>query len=332
MPLQSSGPIKMSEIKDFLGSSSNSLRDYSAAAKAATGDAKFDTPDSLGEFYSYAGATTTTTLPPITFTSIGVSCIMYEGSGRIEITVSGGSGQYQYSIDNGLNFTLTTTETTRTFDNLNNGSYIIKVKSVTDNIIYTYNSGNPIGINCFPVLGGSFTNSCDSNGIGTIFITATGGSGNYIYKITRTSDNTDTTSTFGELTGLDSFGTYNVYIIDAPYSNEIYIGQVTFNCTTTTTTTTAAPFQSWLAERNDGGAYKYVGPYSNWSGTFGIGSSVEVNDGSGICWTLQSEATAGIEFTITGGCSTTTTTTAAPTTTTTTSGRTTTTTTEGPIQ
>jgi hypothetical protein len=61
MPLQSSGPIKMSEIKDFLGSSSNSLRVYSAAAKAATGDAKFDTPDKFSDFYSYAGATTTTT-------------------------------------------------------------------------------------------------------------------------------------------------------------------------------------------------------------------------------------------------------------------------------
>jgi len=249
MPLQSSGPIKMSEIKAFLGSSSNSLRVYSAAAKAATGDAKFDTPDSLSEFYSYAGATTTTTsttttttttLPPITFVSVVGSCIMYEGSGRIVITVSGGSGQYQYSIDNGVNFTSTTTNTTQTFNNLNDGNYDIKVKSVTDDIIYTYSS-NPIVINCLPVLGGSFTNSCDSNGVGTIFITATGGSGNYSYRIRRTSDNTDTTSGFSVFTGLDSFGTYNVYITDTTYSNEIYIGQVTFNCTTTTTTTTLPP-------------------------------------------------------------------------------------------
>ena len=73
--------------------------------------------------------------------------------------------------------------------------------------------------------------------------------------------------------------------------------------TTTTTTTTAAPIQSWIAERNDGSVSpKRVGPYSEWSGTFGIGSSVLVNDGSGICWTLQEESTAEIEFTITGIC------------------------------
>ncbi len=103
--------------------------------------------------------------------------------------------------------------------------------------------------------------------------------------------------------------------------------------TTTTTTTTAAPIQSWFAERNDGNATAYVGPYSTWSGTFGVGSSVVVNDGSGICWTLMSESTAGIQFNITGVCPPpTTTTTAAPTTTTTTIGRTTTTTTGGPIE
>jgi hypothetical protein len=76
--------------------------------------------------------------------------------------------------------------------------------------------------------------------------------------------------------------------------------------TTTTaapTTTTAAPIQSWLAERNDSNVSpKRVGPYSEWSGTFGIGSSVLVDDGSGICWTLQEESTAEIEFTITGIC------------------------------
>jgi hypothetical protein len=58
---------------------------------------------------------------------------------------------------------------------------------------------------------------------------------------------------------------------------------------------------------------------------------VVVNDGSGICWTLISESTAGIQFTITGVCPppTTTTTTQAPTTTTLPPPRTTT---EGPIQ
>lgn len=46
MPLQTSGPIKISEIKAELGSSSNSLRNLSAAAG-------FSTPDAMSEFYGY---------------------------------------------------------------------------------------------------------------------------------------------------------------------------------------------------------------------------------------------------------------------------------------
>ena len=106
----------------------------------------------------------------------------------------------------------------------------------------------------------------------------------------------------------------------------------TSTTTSTTTTTTAAPIESWIAERNDGNAVAFVGPYSTWSGTFGVGSSVVVNDGSGICWTLMSESTAPIQFTITGVCPPPTTTTTAAPTTTSPPPRPTTTTTEGPIQ
>lgn len=47
MPLQSSGPIKISEIKTELGSSDNSLRSLSS-------DAGFSKPDSMSEFYSFS--------------------------------------------------------------------------------------------------------------------------------------------------------------------------------------------------------------------------------------------------------------------------------------
>ena len=47
MALQPSGPIKMSEIKAELGSSSNSLRAYSLQAG-------FSTPDSMTEFLGYS--------------------------------------------------------------------------------------------------------------------------------------------------------------------------------------------------------------------------------------------------------------------------------------
>ena len=49
MALQSSGAIKISEIKAELGSSSNSLRTLSAAAG-------FSTPDAMSEFYGYSNA------------------------------------------------------------------------------------------------------------------------------------------------------------------------------------------------------------------------------------------------------------------------------------
>ena len=52
MPLQSSGQIKISEIKTELGSSSNSLRTLSAAAG-------FSTPDAMSEFYGYSNAPAT---------------------------------------------------------------------------------------------------------------------------------------------------------------------------------------------------------------------------------------------------------------------------------
>jgi hypothetical protein len=50
MALPSTGPISMSQIKAFLSSTSNSLRVYSAAAKASTGLTKFDAPDKFSEF------------------------------------------------------------------------------------------------------------------------------------------------------------------------------------------------------------------------------------------------------------------------------------------
>ena len=47
MALQTSGPISISDIKTELGSSSNSLRNLSAAAG-------FSTPDAMSEFYGYS--------------------------------------------------------------------------------------------------------------------------------------------------------------------------------------------------------------------------------------------------------------------------------------
>lgn len=59
--------------------------------------------------------------------------------------------------------------------------------------------------------------------------------------------------------------------------------------------TTDPGYNSWLAERNDGGAYAYVGPFS---GLYSFNQSVYVDDASGLCWTLGSPAITVPEFNI----------------------------------
>ena len=54
-------------------------------------------------------------------------------------------------------------------------------------------------------------------------------------------------------------------------------------------------FMSWLAERNDGEAYDYVGPYSDF---YNFNQSVYVDDETGICWTLGQPATTLPTYTI----------------------------------
>jgi hypothetical protein len=201
MPLPASGQISMNDMNTDRGIASGTQIDLAAAAIVYSVSYTTDGTNQLGmdEFYNKSIG--------ITFVSVVGSCVLYEGSGRIAITVSGGSGQYQYSYDNGASFTSTTSSTSFTFTSLNDGNYIIKVKSVTDNIIYTFGS---VVIDCLPALAGTFVSSCDTSGIGTINITATGGSGNYSYRITRTSDGTNTIQSFNVFTNLGSFDTYNV--------------------------------------------------------------------------------------------------------------------------
>lgn len=297
MALQSSGPIKMSEIKAATNPSSNSLRAYNVVAKAGTGNTKFDAPDRFSDFYSYGGptttttTTTTTTLPPFSFTSVVASCINYEGSGRIVITVAGGSGQYQYSYDNGVNFTATTSNTSQTFDNLNDGNYVIKVKSVTDNVIYSYSS-NPVVIDCLPILSATTRQACDDNGVGTIFFeNVSGGSGNYSYRLYRYSDGAIINSNYATITGLDSYESYDTYLIDTAngYVQKVR-GKITFNCTTTTTTTTSPPIYITYSTRLSGDSVEIR--ISSITGGTGTGYETTINYGSS--W--QTYSGAGTQY------------------------------------
>jgi hypothetical protein len=86
---------------------------------------------------------------PVTFTSVVGFCTLYEGRGSITISIEGGSGKYQYSVDNGATYSSVTTLTSFTYEDLCDATYNIIVKSVTDNLTYIYPT--PITLNCFTV-------------------------------------------------------------------------------------------------------------------------------------------------------------------------------------
>ena len=133
---------------------------------------------------------------------------------------------------------------------------------------------------------------------------------------TSGTNNGSVTVTFGAYNG-DGSETLRSQIIASlnGVSDDVTVTQSPPPATTTTTTTTLAP-QSFLSERNDGGATGRIGIAQGYS----EGSEVLVNDGSGICWTLGTLSTLAPQFSIISVCppptttTTTTTTTAAPTT------------------
>jgi hypothetical protein len=143
------------------------------------------------------------------------------------------------------------------------------------------------------------------NGAGFINLSATDENGQ---SVTNTRYHIDTSapssfnnpSTYNGLQNASNLanGTYYVFVWD--YDHDIYDFTTTsISCTptTTTTTTTAAP-QSWISERNDGGATGRIGIAQGYS----EGNEVLVNDGSGICWTLGTLSTLAPQFSIISVC------------------------------
>lgn len=69
--------------------------------------------------------------------------------------------------------------------------------------------------------------------------------------------------------------------------------------TSTPRPTDVPVFLSYIAERNDGAAWQYVGPFDEFHN---MNDLVEVNDGSGLCWTLGSAAYVDYAYIIQGPC------------------------------
>jgi hypothetical protein len=193
---------------------------------------------------------TTTLFPPVVFTSVTTACVLYyDGSGQIVINITGGSGLYQYSIDDGVTYTASTSNLSATFNNQPNkvGGYKIKVKSVTDNRVFAYPS-NPVNLNCAPKFVASQTSNCDQNGYGAILFSASGGSGTYQYSITdRTTGQVFPKQSFLAFTNLDGTHSFDTYAYDSGNpipelaNSPVYTGQVDFACVQPTPTTLNPP-------------------------------------------------------------------------------------------
>jgi hypothetical protein len=119
MALQPSGPIKMSEIKAELGTTSNSLRTYSSLASK-------DAPDSMSEFYGYSSYVPP---DPIDFTYVAGG--QYKNEGTLLVTsATGGVGTKVWYLNNGAGGTYTGPYTinTNTQTGLGNQIYTMKVE------------------------------------------------------------------------------------------------------------------------------------------------------------------------------------------------------------
>ncbi len=124
-------------------------------------------------------------------------------NGTIVITASGGSGGLQYSIDNGVTF-----QGANNFSGLGAGTYDIVVQDAigcqVSTTVALVDAGSP------SITSVASTDPSCGNNNGTISITATGGTGPYLYSI----DNGVTFSVSSNFTGLTA-GNYDVVVEDA---------------------------------------------------------------------------------------------------------------------
>jgi len=141
----------------------------------------------------------------ISITTIAGGC-ENEMTNRIVVAASGGTGAFEYSNDDGV-----TWQSESIFNNLANGNYQIQVRNTDESCQTSYVNnpvvftGNTIGIGV-----NTIAPSCSAMLNGSINITASGGSGSYIYSI----DDGDNYSNLNAFTGLGN-GNYIIKVKNA---------------------------------------------------------------------------------------------------------------------
>ncbi|MCT4581842.1 MAG: T9SS type A sorting domain-containing protein [Flavobacteriales bacterium] len=150
------------------------------------------------------------------FTATGVALDCSGNSGEIEITPTGGTAPYTYSIDNGVTF-----QTDSIFSGLTGGTYTVIL--VDDN-----NCTSQMDIDVPGSLSVYVLNTVEdcTNQSGNFEIIASGGTGTYSYSIDN-GNNFSNITTYPNLVG----GTYNIVVEDAD------------GCTATATENVAYPLE-----------------------------------------------------------------------------------------
>jgi len=178
MPLQSSGPISISEIKTELGSSSNSLRNLSSLAG-------FSTPDSMSEFYGFAASTNSHYLsfdrgdalkkssfvPPINLSSTqDMSISMWVKQGATQANV-----QNQILFDMSANNSTTTDRFFLQYDR-NGNRFVLRMRTNSQNFTINYeieNNNSSMGLGTNTSTYWSNTNRGATNSDGWSLLTVT---------------------------------------------------------------------------------------------------------------------------------------------------------------
>ncbi len=144
---------------------------------------------------------------PIVIDSINitdVSTCYGDNTGRLEIFGSGGSGVFEYSIDNGNNY-----QSSNSFSGLSAGSFTIYIRDdkgcLSPDSTVIINEPDELLVNSLDIINAS---ECNPDMTGSITIHAIGGTGDYEFNLDGGSFQTDST-----FTGLD-VGSYTFIVRD----------------------------------------------------------------------------------------------------------------------
>ncbi len=248
----------------------------------------------VNDLSTSCGGTTTTTVGSsgvLTISTAGSDPSCAGGDGTINITATGGSGSYEYSIDNGVTF-----QASGSFTGLNAGSYDIVVNDLssscagTDAITLSSTSGITATAT---FIDPSCAGTCD----GTITISATGGSGSFTYSL-----NGGTPQASATFTGVCA-GTHSVLVSDGSCNETVNVtltdpAALVHTVTVTGTTCGQNDGMMVISATGGDGSYTYYVDGSAVAGATVTGLAagnydVHVEDGSGCSSTVSTETIAG---------------------------------------